>query len=519
MLPIMKTHPCTENVEHRGATVWTVSDIRPEEIASCCAALKEMGYEEFECRARKDSRYIAFRKGEDGVFLNYYEPLSLLTVVREEKSEYFDFSCEAGASVVSAQITQIDLEDFGMSYVIRLPDGRFLVIDGGRPFEPDAEKLFNCLKKGTSVGCPVIAAWIMSHPHSDHFQCFIPFMDRYGEEVEIQRYLFNFPEADDLAHYPKLNVGDPRFGDNSSTTTLPMMLARMEASGGKIFTPHTGQVYQIGDARCEILSSMDDTVHVSDNINATSLVIRMELAGQVILFTTDCPFSIARLPERYGEYLKADILQVPHHGFQSGTAEAEIRGYKLIRPGVCLLPVSDFNAFTVFCNYRRGTRFLYRDLGIDELITGSENRTITLPYSAPAYKRAELERRCMTGLDDAGATSWIFSELSTARESDFVFTVLNTTHVDAVVWIELFFEDPKRKVRMIKTVVGSCRIRRLNIVDEADVDGDALWFKWLTLKEQGVPENVPFAVRFRCDIPIVVSHAEHRETYRSPMNR
>ena len=67
-----------------------------------------------------------------------------------------------------------------------------------------------------------------------------------------------------------------------------------------------------------------------------------------MLWTNDAAFSHAKLPERYGEYLKADILQIPHHGFQSGSAEAEISGYDLIRPRVCLLPVSDYCAYT-FC--------------------------------------------------------------------------------------------------------------------------------------------------------------------------
>ena len=41
----------------------------------------------------------------------------------------------------------------------------------------------------------------------------------------------------------------------------------------------------------------------------------------------------------------------------------------------------------------------------------------------------------------------------------------------------------------------------------------------LTLLEQGVPENALFAVRFLCDVPIVVSHKTHEPSYRSSVNR
>ena len=81
--------------------------------------------------------------------------------------------------------------------------------------------------------------------------------------------------------------------------------------GAKVYMPHTGQKYIIGDAVLEILSSIDDTIHVSDDINPTSLFIRMELGGQVILWSADASYSHGFIPERYGNFLKADILQIP----------------------------------------------------------------------------------------------------------------------------------------------------------------------------------------------------------------
>ena len=141
---------------------------------------------------------------------------------------------------------------------------------------------------------------------------------------------------------------DRRFEDVSAFTNIPKMWEQIERSGGKVYMAHTGQRFNIGGASLEILASMDDTIHLSKNINASSLVIRMELCGQIILWATDASFSDAQLPEKFGEYLKSDILQVPHHGLQCGTAEAMMRGYDLIRPKVCLLPISEYNAYTAF---------------------------------------------------------------------------------------------------------------------------------------------------------------------------
>ena len=207
--------------------------------------------------------------------------------------------------------------------------------------EPDADELFKTIKEGSPDEKPVIAAWILTHAHSDHFHCVMPFMDKYGELVTVERFMYNFPERDDLEHYPKLKHKDKRFVDSSIYTNIPLMEERIAKCGAKVYMPHTGQKYIIGDAVLEILSSIDDTIHVSDDINPTSLFIRMELGGQVILWSADASYSDGCIPDRYADYLKADILQIPHHGFGMGNPKKEIEGYEYIKPETCFLPVSD----------------------------------------------------------------------------------------------------------------------------------------------------------------------------------
>ena len=501
--------------ENRNARVITLPGSERAKFDAYCDLLQSEGFSLKEIRSDSIRSFGAFSREEEGVFLNYYENTGELTIVEEVDCRYFTYRDTNLDASANPQITQISLEDFGLSYVIRLSDGRFIVIDGGWNFEPDQEKLFRCLSEGAAEQIPVIAAWILTHPHSDHYHCFIGFLDRYGDRVQVEKVLLNFPEAEDLEHYPAFAKADPRVDyDSSEAKNIPLMWDRIARCGAEVYTPHTGQRYRIGDADCEILSCMDDTLCRSYGINAGSLVVRMELAGQVILWTADTSFSIARIPERYGAYLKADILQVPHHGFQSGDAAGEISGYDLIQPKICFLPVSDYNAYTVFCAYREGTRHLMTNVGIEEMITGSVQRTVSLPYTPPAYAKADLARKFAEGQAAAGARTWIFGNLSTGREADFRFTFLNTTHIKANVGIELFFEDGSRKIRNIRALIPPTRMQTLNIIGE-EVESETVWFRWLTLKTQGIPENVPFTVRFISDIPIVISHPDHREIYRT----
>ncbi len=504
-----------EAVENPSARLTVIRNVSEDSYTAYRDLLCKQGFLLCEERCTETHMFSAFREDNYAVFLNFYPRVKELYIVAEEDSRYFSYTDTLRDCSVAPQITQVTLEDFGMSYVIRLSDGRFIVIDGGRHFEPDQDRLFRRLKSASPDEKPIIAAWIFTHPHPDHFYCFVGFADRFGDEVEIEKFLFNFPEATDLEHYPALDHQDGRFTDTKPTKYIGLLWERIERIGAPAYTAHTGQRYRIGDAECEILASMDDAITEDENINAASLVIRMELAGQIIIWAADSAFSTVKLAQKHGSYLKADILQIPHHGFGSGSAEAEIAAYNLIRPRTCLLPVSDYNAFTVFSAYRQGTNYLMNTLpDVEEVIPGTPQRTITLPYTPPVDAKERLKHKYLSGRDNCGARTWIFTDLFTDREEDFKFTLLNTTNSDALVQIELFFEESFQRIRYIKTYVEGGSIRRVNVVGD-EVNSESVYFNWLSLKTQGIPENAPFAVRFMSEIPIVVSHRDHTAAYRS----
>ena len=502
-----------KNKSNRFTDVYYVENSGESAFAECSKRLLENGYiKRKESYFGEGHLFEAFEGNGEGLFLNFFKNTNTLSLVLEKDCRYFEFSDNLGPITAKPQITQVHLEDFGMSYVVRLSDSRFIVIDGGREFEPDADRLYECLKSGTEDEKPVIAAWIMTHPHSDHFHCFMKFWDKYGKDVAIERFLYNFPEHDDEEHYPAIKKKDWRFEDSSIYTNIPLMEKRVVESGAKVYMPHTGQRYTIGDAVIEILSSIDDTVHKSQNVNAASLVMRMVLGGQVILWSADASYSDAMLVERYSSYLKADILQIPHHGFQSGSFEAEIAGYEIIKPKVCFLPVSEYNAYIAFCANRPSARHIMERMDIDELITGDITRTITLPYTAPASAKYEYKQKLSDGVMSNGSKSWVYMGLNTSVKEDFEYSVLNMTHSAARVWVEIYYEGAADIIRYITINLSPMTYKNVNIVGE-EADGDALFFNWMSLKSKGVPENKNFAVRFLSDMEIVVKHKIHKEAY------
>ncbi len=388
-LPAFGETEYSDHRENAKARVITIPHASEDTFDAYCRLLETNGMDQRESYQKGSHRFAAFFDGKRGYFLNYFGSVHELILVEENDCLYFSYQDTSAPACMQPQITQVKLEDYGMSYAIRLSDGRFIIIDGGRNLEPDADRLFACLRDGSEGKTPTVAAWIMTHPHVDHYCCFIGFMERYGEEIIVEKFLLNFPEADDFKHYPKLAPQDPTIPDQSESFRVKRMWEIIHRLNVPVYIPHTGQTYVIGDAVCEILACMDDTIHRSQNINMSSLIIRMELGGQTVIWGTDASFGEAQLPEKYGHALKADILQIPHHGFQCGSADAEIAGYRLIQPKVCLLPASDYTAYTFFCVHKESARYLMTEADVDEIITGETQRTLNLPYTAP--KEAKVQ--------------------------------------------------------------------------------------------------------------------------------
>ncbi len=86
------------------------------------------------------------------------------------------------------------LDDFGMSYIVGLCDGSFVIIDGGFEFESDADRLMEHLLKLNDGKIPTAAAWIFTHPHIDYYRCFLEFHRKYKDRVKYETFIMNSSE-------------------------------------------------------------------------------------------------------------------------------------------------------------------------------------------------------------------------------------------------------------------------------------------------------------------------------------
>ena len=243
----------------------------------------------------------------------------------------------------------------GLSYVITLEDGSFIVLDGGGISRGATEhtQLFDILSElhtqvngaPPSTESPIrIAAWILSHNHWDHYYCFELMLEEYGQSglIELEYMLANLPNKSAVTE----NISDLHYMDSELIASLS------EAVGGFEFVRvHTGQKYYFAGVEMEILMTWEDldpsTVTKTNN---TCTVARFSFGSSsrkdrtTMLWLADAEMVESDyLTEHCGEYLKSDIVTIAHHGNEGCSSLL----YDLVDPTAVLWP----NHGRAVCNY------------------------------------------------------------------------------------------------------------------------------------------------------------------------
>ena len=216
--------------------------------------------------------------------------------------------------------------DCGMCYVIRLCDGRFILIDTAFDEFEEADRLLDVLEEQNTVfEKPVLAACFFTHAHGDHIGVFTRLMKDYADRLVFGDVIFNWP-ADGITD----NVKHDEFDEYVAKT-----------NGIRVITARSGQQYHYADAIIDMLFVCDDLYpDYIANSNDTSLAFSMKINGKHIMWLGDVQVEASKcMCERYdATILKSDVVQVAHHGYWGGSKEL----YTMINPNVMLWPIPDF---------------------------------------------------------------------------------------------------------------------------------------------------------------------------------
>jgi len=255
---------------------------------------------------------------------------------------------------------------FGMIYIVTLEDGSFVVLDGGTSTTTDARRIYDILKalykEGHGGNDPTpndpirIAAWYLTHGHSDHYGSMVQFMKTYCAEyntytITVDRLIANF--ASDEEHYNS----EAGYSATQYNRTVRDKMAEFsgyikdapgEQAGFEYIKVHTGQTFWLASTQLEVLYTHEDMYPEQLHVyNDSSTIIRMNfyhtVNGQVtaseptssIIWLGDAQTDASQWTRAtYGPALKSDMVQVAHHG--GNGCEWEL--YELVDPTVVWWP-------------------------------------------------------------------------------------------------------------------------------------------------------------------------------------
>lgn len=181
----------------------------------------------------------------------------------------------------------------GLSVLIQTPDGKNVLIDAGSfdTFKSTAVFL-------EDLNVTKIDAFIITHPHPDHVSFAVDVM----EMCEVK------------------SIYMPGNTDNLEPKLWSSVLNATVAEGCPVYNDTTispGDYLEISDEVTFRVMWIDSN---ATTINDSCIVIRMDYRETSFLFTADIEWAAEAAMMDLGFDLDVDVLQVAHHGVNSGTS-------------------------------------------------------------------------------------------------------------------------------------------------------------------------------------------------------
>lgn len=327
--------------------------------------LPAAGYTKYTDHQMGDNLFATYNSDKYTLTVGYYDYETAVRVLFEPKADPVGLKEEnVYTKVTTPQITMLGLEyknsqgeatSNGLCMLIRLSDGRFIVVDGGFNRGETATNLLNTMKEQSkeyakSISDIKVAAWIITHSHGDHNGTLNGQYNTF-RGIKVERILVNY-----MSETERLKaINSVEYGGNWSSgegSGSPNTYVAAKALGTKVQKVHVGQVFYLADVQLEVLYTLESYAPKTCNaLNTSSLIMKLTFDnGTTYLSTGDATgpaFNICN--KMYGDYMQCDIVQVAHHGYTTWSNEsATAQAYRLINATTVLWP----QGLTAYPNYK-----------------------------------------------------------------------------------------------------------------------------------------------------------------------
>ena len=344
------------NITSGNGTMYVIEDTEKSEYNEYLKQLEAAGYTEYTSTDMAANSFATYTKDETTVSASYRDYDNSVRIISENNAHPVGLEADNQyTEVTKPSITMLgcgyDTSGTGLCLIIRLADGSFILVDGGHDRTSKVDMIIKALKElsknyrkdGEKIR---IAAWIVTHPHNDHYDVLVKHYREFTRECVVEKIMANvISDVEKSIAYAYDPSTDQSSSSSSSYWGLLHNAAR--AFGCHIQWVRTGQVFYEADLKMEVLYTIDSYLpRMCNAVNTTSLVIKMTFSdGTVFMMTGDATGNALEIcANMYGDYLRSDIVQVSHHGYSTAKNDAgTVMGYELMKPKVLLWPTTQSN--------------------------------------------------------------------------------------------------------------------------------------------------------------------------------
>ena len=200
---------------------------------------------------------------------------------------------QTSGTVLSDKL-EVDFIDVGQAdSILIINKDETMLIDAG-----NNENGNDVVKHIKEKGITKINYLVGTHPHADHIG---GLDDVINSDLEIEN-----------VYMPKIQTNTKTFED---------VLDALKNKNLKVTAPVKGDTFKIGEANCKV---MTDSILDTENLNLSSIVVRLEFGENSFLFMGDAETE----NEKTINWPKTNVLKVGHHGSNTSSSQSFLNQVK-----------------------------------------------------------------------------------------------------------------------------------------------------------------------------------------------